>query len=108
MKIKNYVRRGLEALAFAGVLFLGCSESQNPQIPQPLQPPQPQRLEQRISQEIAEPNGKPDKYGVIISGSDEPRFLIETSLIDQIFLENGFKKENIYILDKNGEEGFLS
>ncbi|MBI4739225.1 hypothetical protein HY772_06750 [Candidatus Woesearchaeota archaeon] len=99
MSIRNYVGRGLATLALAGSLFLGgCPDPQ---------PPQPQRLEQRISQEVAQPNGQPDKYAILINGTDERRFVMEISLIYQVLLENGFKREDIYVFDQDGKEEFL-
>jgi len=67
----------------------------------------PIKLEQRISEEIAKPNGKPDKYGVIISGSSEERHKENSSLAYQILLENGFQRENVYLLDNKGNKTSL-
>jgi len=64
----------------------------------------PIKLEQRISKEISKPNGKPDKYGVIISGSSEERHKENLSLAYQILLENGFQRENVYILNDKGDK----
>lgn len=69
--------------------------------------PYPMQLEERLSKEDGRPNGKPDKFAVIINGSDEWRFVIDIGLVYQIFLENGFKKKNIYILDQDGIEEHL-
>ncbi len=64
----------------------------------------PIKLEKRISKEISKPNGKPDKYGVIISGSSEERHKENSSLAYQILLENRFQRENVYILDDKGDK----
>ena len=102
MGLVKKLGKAIVPFALAGSMFLGgCSDSQPPQ------PPQPQRLEQRISQEVAQPNGQPDKYAVIINGTDEWRFVADVSLVYQVLLENGFKKSDIYILDQDGKEGFL-
>lgn len=99
MNIRNYVGRGLTTLALAGSLFFnGCSD---PELPSN---PSNQNLEQRISQEISEPNGKPDKYGVIISGHTGSRHKENVSLAYQILLESDFQRENIYILDYKGDK----
>ncbi len=96
MSIRNYVGKGLVTLALAGSLFLGgCFYPQ---------PPQPQRLEQRISQEVAQPNGQPDKYGIILNGVNDVDTMPDITLVYQIMLENGFSPENIYILSNNCAE----
>ncbi len=103
MTFCKYTKTGIAMLILgASFYFSGCPKSQ-PQIREPV----PQKLEQRIAHENAQPNGKSDKYAVLINGSDEWRFRMDTCLIYQILLENGFQKENIYILDEEGKEDFL-
>ncbi len=89
MSIRNYVGRGLATLALAGgLLFSGCSDNLS----------QPRRLEQRIGQEVAQQNGKHDKYALLITGFDEKRFIHDLGSIYDVLLESGFRKEDIYIL----------
>ncbi len=62
-------------------------------------------LEKRISEEVARPNWEPDKYGVIICGkNDNITYKENLSLAYQVLLENGFQKENIYVLDGKGNK----
>ena len=56
-------------------------------------------LEQRIDEDLAEKNNLPDKYAVIISGDGEKIFEDNISSAYNVFIENGFGKENIYILN---------
>ena len=95
MGLVKKLGKAIVPFALAGSMLLGGCDSQ---------PPQPQRLEQRISQEVAQPNGQPDKYGVIISGNTDYRHKENLSLAYQVLLENGFQRENIYILDSDGEK----
>jgi len=89
MSIRNYVERGLATLALAGSLFFsGCSDHLS----------QPRRLEQRISQEVAQQNGKPDKYALLITGYDEKRFINDLGQIYNTLTELGFKRDDIYVL----------
>src|SRR3989344_4547902 len=81
MGVRNYT-----SLALVTLFLYGCSDRQQA------------GLEQRISQEAAQPNGKPDKYAVLINGADEKRFVAEITNTYTILLENGFPKENIYVL----------
>lgn len=109
MGIKNYVSKGLVSLILAGSLFLsGCGGavvSAMPTIPTvPRMLARPTKLEKRISQEATIPNNQRDKYAVLISGSIERRDMYDLSTAYQVFLENGFKKENIYILDEDGSK----
>ena len=100
MSIKNYVGRGLATLALAGSLFLsGCGDS-----PKPVNPPKPVNLERRLSQEVAIQNHTEDKYAVIISGNTDYRHKANLSLAYQVLLENGFQRENVYILDNKGDK----
>ncbi len=55
-------------------------------------------LENKIRQKQAIKNYQPDKYAILIRGSNEERFVAETSIAYQVLLENGFKPENIYVL----------
>lgn len=94
MSIRNYVGRGLATLALAGSLFLsGCGDF-----------PKPVNLERRLSQEVATQNHTEDKYAVIISGNTDYRHKENLSLAYQVLLENGFQKENVYILDDEGDK----
>jgi len=89
MSVKNYVGRGLAALALAGCLPLsGCWDNLS----------QPRRLEQRINQEFAQQNGNPDKYALLITGHDEKRFIHELGQIYNALIESGFKRGDIYVL----------
>ncbi|MBI1972622.1 caspase family protein, partial [Candidatus Woesearchaeota archaeon] len=86
---RNYVGRGLAALTLAGSLFFsGCSDYIS----------QPRRLEQRISQEVAQQNGNPDKYALLITGHDEKRFIHDLGQIYDTLIQSGFKKDDIYVL----------
>lgn len=89
MGIRNYVEEGLATLALAGsLLFSGCSDRLS----------QPRKLEERIGQEIAQQNGKHDKYALLITSFDEKRFIHELESIYDVLLKSGFRKEDIYIL----------
>ncbi|MFH0949047.1 MAG: hypothetical protein V1802_01005, partial [Candidatus Aenigmatarchaeota archaeon] len=101
MAARNYITRRLVQLAAAATLFFCWYDSSQPPFPS-----KPERLEQRISHEAAVPNGKADKYAVLISGNTESRHRVNLSLAYQILLENGFRKDNIYILDYDGKEVF--
>jgi len=102
MNIRNYVGRGLANLALAGSLFLGgCGY-----IPTST----PVELENRIEQEEATQNHTPDKYAVLVSvdnllaGLGRPRqmYTAKTRSAYQVLVQNGFNKENIYILTDIG------
>lgn len=123
MELRNYLSKisARLALLIASTtlsLFLSCDETplhQGKRLPpkklnesfQSNLQPKTSNLEQRISQEPIGTKGKPDKYGVLISGANEARYQLDLTLIYQILLESGFKKENIYILDEHGREEFL-
>lgn len=92
MGLVKKLGKAIVPFALAGSMFLGGCDSQ---------PPQPQRLEQRISQEVAQPNGQPDKYGVILNGANDEDTMPDIILAYQIMLENNFSPENIYILSNN-------
>jgi len=64
----------------------------------------PYRLEHRISQEPAHKNNEPDKYALLVMGDNEERHVINFSVAYQSLLDNGFKKENIYILTDDGDD----
>lgn len=103
MAIGDYVIKSLATLVFTGSMFLsGCRHPQtNVILPNEI-PPYPSKLEHRINQEEGVPNNIPDKYAVLISGDDELRDVYDLSFAYQVLLEIGFKKANIYILDKEG------
>lgn len=79
---------------FFGCLLLGCEE-QIPHPPRHLS----QRLIQRVLHEGKAPDNKATKYAVLINGSKELRFSADVALAYQVLLENGFLRQNIYILD---------
>ncbi len=61
------------------------------------------RLKQRIKSESDKPNRLADKYAMIINGSPQLKFLVEVSTVYEVLIENGFKAENIYVLDNDGK-----
>jgi hypothetical protein len=65
------------------------------------------RLQKEKSLGKAVQNNKKDKHAVLITGYNEPRFQNDISQIYLILLNNGFKTDNIYILDELGTEKTL-
>jgi len=107
MGIRKRFNKDLAAIALvAGLSSWGC-ETQDVLQRLPSELYRPHKLGIRIIGEPAKPNNRPDKYAVLINGSDESRFVAEISLIYQVLLENGFRRENVYILDQRGSEDFL-
>jgi len=86
------------------IIFAGnCGQSPSPE---------PHKLKTRISKERIDPDKKPDKYAVLISGDTVLDFLFRhrkkykanLSITYTALIKTGFKKENIYILDFRGKE----
>jgi hypothetical protein len=94
MSLKSWIINGLTALVLAGGLY---SESNSQEF-------SPTRLEQRIEKEEAVKNQQPDRYAVLVRGDDEDRHIANISLAYQVLIEQGFKKENIYILGGYGTQ----
>lgn len=84
MSLRQYALKGLAALALAGSFLLGSIRDDD--------------LENCLK------NYQPDKYAVVISGLTERREVYDTSIAYKVFLEKGFKKGNIYILDEFGSK----
>jgi hypothetical protein len=70
-------------------------------------PPEPEMLRTRIAQEGDVPNGKVDHFAVMIGADTELRHRGNLSMAYQVLLEQGYKRENIYILDSEGENPFF-
>src|SRR3989344_2200581 len=105
MGINSYGKLGLAALTLAGNLFFnGCSHCQLPELSSSTKL---QQLEHRIILEKAIKNNERDKYAVLISGTNATRDVYDLSEVYQILLENGFKRENTYILDGLGQKTAL-
>ncbi len=90
MNFKDCIKKITITLILAGSL-LGCCSS-------------PAGLEGRMRNERIMHNSTPDKYAFLISGESEYWHRANISLIYNAFLRNDFRKENIYILDHEGEK----
>lgn len=83
--MKNLIRKYLAALALAGSLFFTSYADT------------PSNLDKRIS-DNSKKNNKPDKYAVMISGDSRSKCKDDMSTTYKTLLEDGFKKEDIYVL----------
>lgn len=63
-------------------------------------------LSQRLMRENKHPNPTPTKYAVLINGDGENRFTADITVSYEILLENGFRAENIYILNYSALETY--
>jgi hypothetical protein len=70
-------------------------------------PPEPEHLLARIAAEGDEPNGAVDHFAVLIGADTELRHRGSLSMAYQVLLEQGYKRDNIYILDSEGENPFF-
>jgi len=94
MSNTNYIYKCIAILAIHGTLFLGGCGSL-----------QPTRLEKRLSQMAQKPNDTKDNYGLIISPTTEERHNENLRMAYNVFLENSFKTNNIFIFtNKIGEK----
>ncbi len=98
MHFQNKFNKGAAMLSLAMILLFNIGISQKPKKLH-IEIRQMSGLEQRIDEEPAEKNNMPDKYAFIISGDSEKIFEDNIASAYNIFLENGFSKENIYILN---------
>lgn len=69
--------------------------------------PEPEALLARIAQEGERPNGQVDHFAVLIGADTELRHRGNLSMAYQVLLEQGYRRENIYILDSEGENPFF-
>jgi hypothetical protein len=98
------------ALLVTGLgLETGCavtswlSSSHAPEI----KPKEPIALENRLAEDGEKPNGEVDHFAVLIGANTELRHRGNLSLAYQVLLEQGYKAENIFILDAEGETPFF-
>ncbi len=63
-------------------------------------------LSQRLNQENNHPSTVPIKYAVLINGDGDNRFTADITVSYEILLENGFRAENIYILNYSALETY--
>ena len=91
------LNKGMAMLALSiGMAFdLGISQQSGNQKEQINQG----KLEERISKEPTKQNHLPDKYAVLLSGTDEGTFEENLARAYSVLTENGFDKENIYVLN---------
>ena len=68
-------------------------------------PPTSFKLENRLRQ--TNPNNKADNFAILIGANTELNHKGNLSMAYQSFLERGYKKENIFILDSDGESPFF-
>ncbi len=59
-------------------------------------------LEDRLASEQSQKNSKPEKFAVLTASTIDERDMFDLALSYQILLEQGYEKENIYILDGDG------
>lgn len=92
------MKKGWLLVVFLLILGVGCAALDKETFYR-----EPERLNQRIAQEkLIPPLG--NKYTVLISGQTEERHEKNLSLAYQVLLESGFLKDNIYILDYEGDK----
>lgn len=60
----------------------------------------------KLAEEGAEKNGLPDKYAVLVCGSEEEKYRENVSMAYSTLLSMGFIRDNIFILDYRGERWF--
>ncbi|MGC9310704.1 MAG: hypothetical protein ACP5E4_03190 [Candidatus Aenigmatarchaeota archaeon] len=70
-------------------------------------PPEPKLLENRLKKDIRRPRGDREKYGLSLSGYNNCHTINEIPKAYQTLLEEGFKPENVYILDNNFPTNFF-
>jgi hypothetical protein len=70
-------------------------------------PPEPEHLQARIAAEGDTGNGEVDHFAVLIGADTELRHRGNLSMAYQVLLEQGYKRENIYILDSEGDNPFF-
>jgi hypothetical protein len=70
-------------------------------------PPEPEGLRSRIVQEGEVPNGKIDHFAVLIGADTELRHRGNLSMAYQVLLEQGYRRQDIYILDSEGDNPFF-
>lgn len=71
------------------------------------EPPRPESLETRLAVEGSEPNGIVDHFAVLIGADSELRHRGNLSMAYQILLEQGYRRDRIYILDSEGDTPFF-
>lgn len=72
-----------------------------------LAPAGPEGLTQRINSEGQEGNGRVDHFAVLIGANTELRHRGNLSMAYQVLVEQGYAREQIYILDSEGESLFF-
>lgn len=70
-------------------------------------PPEPEQLLKRIALEGDAPNGQVDHFAIMIGADTELRHRGNLSMAYQVLLEQGYRRENIYILDSEGDNPFF-
>jgi hypothetical protein len=68
---------------------------------------EPIALEERIAEVGEKPNGKIDHFAVLIGANTELRHRGNLSMAYQVLIEQGYKAEDIFILDSEGETPFF-
>ncbi|MEA3379197.1 MAG: hypothetical protein U9Q69_06225 [Nanoarchaeota archaeon] len=97
MALKKFFKRKLETILLAAA-FLTCNISCEEQILP--------KLEQRLKIP-AKKNNQQDKYAVIIAGGDRDDFILDTICTYRTLRAIGFKRENIYVLDRLGSSIYV-
>ncbi|MBK6683260.1 MAG: caspase family protein [Deltaproteobacteria bacterium] len=71
------------------------------------QVPEPEALEERLLGEAPRPVGKKDHFAILIGANTELRHRGNLSMAYQVLLEQGYQRENVYILDSEGQTPFF-
>lgn len=88
-------------LAQSGCATLFSSTSSEFQVPEP------EALVERLNNEPPRPVGKKDHFAVLLGANTELRHRGNLSMAYQVLLEQGYARENIFILDSEGQTPFF-
>jgi hypothetical protein len=95
-------------VGLAGSLLSGCAVTGWLSKPAEFHAKSPDALEARLTEEGEKPNGKVDHFAVLIGANTELRHRGNLSMAYQVLIEQGYKAEDIYILDsEEGETPFF-
>ncbi len=102
--IKLSLRRIILSLAGLATALSGCVDEERELVSYA---PVESECSDYVIEEVKAPITKiEDKFAVLISGLTEERHTANLSVAYQVLLENGFKSENIYVLDRNGRNKY--
>jgi len=100
MGLVKKLGKAIVPFALAGSMFLTGCDSYQPQN----QRLEQRRLEQRIARQEYVQNNTRDKYGILFSGNTDSRYRENLSLVYNTLVQEGFDKNNIFVLDYDGHQ----